>query len=60
MEMCVYQRAEDSHHHWESEVTPPERDAATAAAAAAAAVLFLSLSLSFSVSLQVSHRLRLA
>lgn len=56
MEMCVYQRAEDSHHHWESEVTPPERDAATAAAA----VLFLSLSLSFSVSLQVSHRLRLA
>lgn len=58
MEMCVYQRAEDSHHHWESEVTPPERDAATAAAAAA--VLFLSLSLSFSVSLQVSHRLRLA
>lgn len=59
MEMCVYQRAVDSHHHWESEVTPPERDAATTAAAAAA-VLFLSLSLSFSVSLQVSHRLRLA
>lgn len=58
MEMCVYQRAEDSHHHWESEVTPPERDAATSAAAAA--VLFLSLSFSVSVSLQVSHRLRLA